>query len=606
MQTIKHFLRLCTLLLCAAGNLAAQSYDTLSLRDLSAFRNPPSNWRIASGIKANPNIKDNLEAEQGQGVLVNLPGASGAGDIYTQMEHGDLDLELDFVMAKGSNSGIYLQGRYEIQLLDSWGKTKVGFSDCGGIYQRWVESEQRGYEGYAPRSNASKAPGLWQHLSISFAAPRFDSFGRKIANARILRIALNDVTIHENIELTGPTRGGGDTESIMGPIRIQGDHGPVAFRNIRYRKFTQPPLTFAELSYEHYYTEKSDFPDFSKMQPRAKGKAQHLTHEVIGENTAFTLKFTGKINITVPGRYDFDVFVMGNRWLRIDGNEVVAKGWWSGSGYTELAAGMHTIELYYAKQDPWYPNGLGLYVSGPGLRRHPMHIESSIPLGDMASQIFADFELEPVLLRSFVDFREHPDSASHRITHAISVGFPERVSYTYNLSNGALAQVWRGGFLNTTPMWNDRGDGSSVPNGSPLLLNDHVQLAVLSSPSATWPNTAPAEAAFRPRGYTLDDKGIPTFLYDCYGKKVQDKIQPGNAGGLERIISCADAPQGLYVRVAYGKNIEMISDQLLAVDRRFYIQLPEKNNKLIQKHDGIQELLLPINGNTPVQYQLIW
>jgi hypothetical protein len=80
-------------------------------------------------------------------------------------------------MATESNSGIYLQGRYEIQLLDTWGATAIRSGSNGGIYERWNESRpngQKGYMGYAPRQNASRAPGLWQKLKISFQAPRFD------------------------------------------------------------------------------------------------------------------------------------------------------------------------------------------------------------------------------------------------------------------------------------------------------------------------------------------------------------------------------------------------------------------------------------------------
>ncbi len=114
-------------------------------------------------------------------------------DLYTTAEHGDVELELDYLMAKGSNSGIYLQGNYEVQLLDSWGVQHPKAGDNGGIYQRWDESKpegQKGYEGYAPRQNASRAPGLWQHLKVSFQAPKFDASGKKTANARMLRLEL--------------------------------------------------------------------------------------------------------------------------------------------------------------------------------------------------------------------------------------------------------------------------------------------------------------------------------------------------------------------------------------------------------------------------------
>ncbi|NDF95727.1 MAG: DUF1080 domain-containing protein, partial [Proteobacteria bacterium] len=92
--------------------------------------------------------------------------------------------------------------------------------------------QQASDEGAAPRVNASRPPGVWQSFEITFRAPRFDSGGNKIQNAAFLKVVHNGETIHENVELSGPTRGGRGDESERGPFRLQGDHGPVAFRNL--------------------------------------------------------------------------------------------------------------------------------------------------------------------------------------------------------------------------------------------------------------------------------------------------------------------------------------------------------------------------------------
>ena len=65
---------------------------------------------------------------------MNRPTKKDNGHLFTNLEHGDIELELDFMMAKGSNAGVYLQGRYEIQMFDSWGVEHPAFFDCGGIY----------------------------------------------------------------------------------------------------------------------------------------------------------------------------------------------------------------------------------------------------------------------------------------------------------------------------------------------------------------------------------------------------------------------------------------------------------------------------------------
>ncbi|MBT3198722.1 MAG: DUF1080 domain-containing protein, partial [Phycisphaerales bacterium] len=83
------------------------------------------------------------------------------------------------------------------------------------------------------KANACKKPGEWQKYEIHYQAPKFDAKGKKIANARIIKVLLNGTLIQENIELQRPTPGGVDgKEKAMGPLMFQGNHGPVAYRNI--------------------------------------------------------------------------------------------------------------------------------------------------------------------------------------------------------------------------------------------------------------------------------------------------------------------------------------------------------------------------------------
>ncbi|MHC4808639.1 MAG: 3-keto-disaccharide hydrolase, partial [Planctomycetota bacterium] len=146
----------------------------------------------------------------------------------------DVRAHIEFMVPRGSNSGVYFMGRYEIQILDSWGKKQPTFSDCGGIYQRWDDKRTpKGYEGRPPRVNASLPPGQWQTFDVIFRAPRFDKTGKKIANARFVKVIHNGILVHRNAEVTGPTRAGTyRDEKPRGPLMLQGDHGPVAYRNI--------------------------------------------------------------------------------------------------------------------------------------------------------------------------------------------------------------------------------------------------------------------------------------------------------------------------------------------------------------------------------------
>jgi hypothetical protein len=88
----------------------------------------------------------------------------------------------------------------------------------------------------APLNNASRAPGLWQHLKIKFQAPQFNAAGVKIRNALFQEVYLNGVLVQLQQEVTGPTRSSTfENEQAMGPLMFQGDHGNVAFRNIQYK-----------------------------------------------------------------------------------------------------------------------------------------------------------------------------------------------------------------------------------------------------------------------------------------------------------------------------------------------------------------------------------
>ncbi len=217
------------------SNADAQDMDTIDLFDGESLKGwhglkSPHEWRVAEDVTAVPNVKK-LNIKPGKGIFVN--GDEGhTSNLLTDYEHGDCYLHIEFVVPKDSNSGVYFQGLYEIQVLDSYGKTEMAFSDCGGIYAR--HKDDKSYEGHPPRVNASKAPGKWQSFDAIFRAPRFNAQGEKIENARFVSVIHNGVVVHENVELTGNTRASLEKpEAARGPLMLQGDHGPVAYRNIR-------------------------------------------------------------------------------------------------------------------------------------------------------------------------------------------------------------------------------------------------------------------------------------------------------------------------------------------------------------------------------------
>lgn len=203
---------------------------------LDAFR-PVESWRGVREVAAVPG-KTEFEIG-GEG---DIPVNGTAKDkkipyLITRDEYGDARVEIEFMIPKSSNAGVYLMGRYEVQVFDSFGKARVAYDDLGGIYQRFdptLPKERQGFEGTAPKTNAAKVPGEWQTLDITFRAPRFDGAGKKLADATFEKVIVNGVLVQENTKTTGPTRSSPlEGEAGKGPVAIQGDHGPIAIRSFR-------------------------------------------------------------------------------------------------------------------------------------------------------------------------------------------------------------------------------------------------------------------------------------------------------------------------------------------------------------------------------------
>jgi hypothetical protein len=213
-------------------------HPLLNGRDLSGWHSVDGSaheWFTSRAVvwKRIFNPKHLVAAHEPGDRLIN--GDTGkTANLVTDEKFGSFELYLEFMTARGSNSGVYLHGLYEVQIFDSFGYTgPLMVGDCGGIYER----EHLG-GGSPPALNASRPPGQWQSFHIWFEAPRFDAGGKKIANAKVLRVLLNEEVIQQNVDLPGPTVSAMKiAEAPANPLMLQGDHGPIAFRNIQIRNF---------------------------------------------------------------------------------------------------------------------------------------------------------------------------------------------------------------------------------------------------------------------------------------------------------------------------------------------------------------------------------
>ena len=184
-----------------------------------------SRWRANDGGPARWTIKDGY-----------IEVAPGAGDITTSDKFGDVQLHIEWAtpaVSKGEgqergNSGVFLMGQYEVQVLDSYDNKTYFHGQAGSVYKQ-----------HAPLVNVSRKPGEWQAYDIVFHAPRFDEQGKVIDRARVT-VLHNGVLIQNNAEIYGITYNDRPALYIahpsQEPLRLQ-DHGnPVRYRNIWIRR----------------------------------------------------------------------------------------------------------------------------------------------------------------------------------------------------------------------------------------------------------------------------------------------------------------------------------------------------------------------------------
>jgi hypothetical protein len=200
----------------------------------ATWREDHHGWRIIGDVSLNSDSPKQFDERQGRGVFVSKGDAS---NLESREKYQDVDVQLEFTIPKQSNAGVKLMSRYEIQILDTYGATHLSGDSCGGIYPRAEEKPSYHHidRGVPPRVNAAKPAGEWQSLEIEFIAPRFNAKGKKTSNAKFARVVLNRKLIHENVEVSAPTGAAWRlvSEVPRGPLLLQGDHGPVAFRNIQ-------------------------------------------------------------------------------------------------------------------------------------------------------------------------------------------------------------------------------------------------------------------------------------------------------------------------------------------------------------------------------------
>ena len=197
-------------------------FDGKDLREWTYQDGRPAEWPVSNGV---------------------MTCKSGTGDIFTKRKMGSAQIHVEFAtplmpeaksQARG-NSGVYLQGRYEIQILDSFNNPTYANGSCGALYGQ-----------YAPLVNACRPPEHWQTYDIVFHAPSCGADG-KINKPGTVTLFHNNILVQDHVTIQGVT-GGAQNENVCepGPLRLQDHYHPdvketfMRFRNIWYRPLSNP------------------------------------------------------------------------------------------------------------------------------------------------------------------------------------------------------------------------------------------------------------------------------------------------------------------------------------------------------------------------------
>lgn len=187
-----------------------------------------SRWRASDGGPAKWKIEDGY-----------FEVLSKTGDISTKQAFGDCQLHVEWASPNPprgedqdrGNSGVYLMGLYEVQVLDSYNNTTYADGQAAAMYGQ-----------YPPLVNASRSPGQWQTYDIIFHGPRFDQDGKLLRPAHVT-VLHNGVLVQDNVELTGPTahkqRPPYRAHPEKLPLALQDHSHPVRYRNIWIRELSE-------------------------------------------------------------------------------------------------------------------------------------------------------------------------------------------------------------------------------------------------------------------------------------------------------------------------------------------------------------------------------
>ncbi|MFN0009805.1 MAG: family 16 glycoside hydrolase [Planctomycetota bacterium] len=277
---------------------------------------------------------------EGNGALVN----DGSGDFVSQPVFGDLKLHAELMLPEGGGGGVMLMGRYEVRL-----SADASFGSIAG----------RG-----PALESFKGPGQWHDLDLVFRAPRFDAQGGKVENARFEKVLVDDILLHEGLELTGPTEGGLASEAPAGPLRFRGDRGLLAMRGIQVLPMDEP----------------ADEPGFVPLFDGEGLEGWTPIGEAAWTVEDEVLVGSGRKGLLATVRDDYGDFELSARMkisdggrsaIRIrgaEGYEAVVNSSYPDEEHTGSLRGLHAVKPHLVAPNTWFDYGIRCEEEAEGTR----------------------------------------------------------------------------------------------------------------------------------------------------------------------------------------------------------------------------------------------
>ncbi len=361
------------------------------------------------------------------------------------------------------------------------------------------------------------------------------------------------------------------------------------------------PIT--NLTYDYYHGSWSKMPDFTSLEPKKSGTIATGLFDIslreTNENFAFVFK--GEIECPKDGEYKLVIGSDDGSQLLIDGKMIVNNdgihGHQDKSGKAKLTEGKHDIEVRFFEKS----GQESLYVgwSGPGIKSQTL--SRGGPKGGGGGMPKTGLPIVPPEGEAII-YRNFIQDAGPR---AIGVGYSEGVNLAFDANNLRLALIWTGDFMDGARHWVGRGQGYQPPSGDEVIkLPNGIALTTLESPDAAWPKAEYRTSELRFKGYKLNKKQQPTFLYERDNLKIEDIPSPGE-GKIQRTLKIkanGNAPENLFFRAASGdltaKGNTVILDEYLEIS--FAKAKPQIQNN---------ELRVPVtfeNGEATLELTYSW